>query len=71
MRRLLILFSHYFTDHLSVNYLIIQIILINIGSLFPEIARLGQKFEYLNNIAIMWQIYWELFYSNFTQIRVK
>jgi len=28
------------------------------GPLSPTIAKLGQKYENLNNIAIMWQIYW-------------
>jgi len=30
----------------------------------PEIAKLGQKYENLNNIAIMWQFIGGIFYPN-------
>jgi hypothetical protein len=34
-----------------------------LGALIPTIAKIWQKYEYLKNIAIMWQLYWGIFYQ--------
>jgi len=58
MRRILFNFLNYFTDILLIKCGIPKIKMNNIGTFIPAIAKLGQKYENLNNIAIMWQIYW-------------
>jgi len=58
MRRLLFNFPNYFTDILLIKYGFTKIYLNKGGTLFPTIAKMWQNFEYLNNIAKKWQIYW-------------
>ena len=60
MRRLLFNFLKYFIDHLEVNLLLIKYYFINSVSLFPRIAKLGQKYNFINNIAICWQLIGEI-----------
>jgi hypothetical protein len=82
-----ILFPHYFTDHSAVNLIIIKYLFINGGTLFPAIAKLGQKFKYFidvycNLVAnllgknnLKFSIYWDKTnksnFLQFTQIGIK
>jgi hypothetical protein len=51
-------FPHYFIDHLSVKYLLLNIYVINVGTFYPRIAKIWQKhYEYRNScnkVAINW-----------------
>jgi len=58
MRRLYILFLQYFIDHSAVKYLLLNILVINIGSFFPKNSQnVGKIFLYLkyncNKVAII------------------
>jgi len=44
-----------FIDNLLIKTIIKEIFLIKSGTLFPAIAKFGQKYYLINNIAIMWQ----------------
>ena len=72
IRRLLFNFLKYFIDHSAVNLIIIKYLFINGGTLFPRNCQIGAKIILdIKNIAIMWQLYWRIIYSNFKKIGIK
>jgi small basic protein len=55
-------FPHYFTDHLTVKYLLLNIFGINVGTFFPpELPNNGKNTMNIEIVAIRWRLFGEIF----------